>query len=123
MGRRFTDILAAKWRGVIARSWNSERTLVFAHVVVTKTLGVCQAREIRSKITRRMDLWERGQHAGLVGEAEAEGAAREGRAASDKKEEDDALARSFHKTKLSGKLRQTIRWATDREEGGVSPPG
>ena len=52
-----------------------------------------------------MDLWERGQHAGLVGYAEAEGAAQEGRAASRSKEEDEAVAQSYHKTVLSGKLR------------------
>ena len=98
VGRRFTEILAAEWRGVISRSWNSERTLVFAHVVLTKTLGVRRAREIRARITRRMDLWERGQHAGLVGDAEAEGAARKGRADFSGEEEDDAVARSFHET-------------------------
>ena len=38
------------------------------------------AREIRVRITRRMDLWEMGQHAGLVKDAEAEGASQEGRA-------------------------------------------
>ena len=75
MGSRFTAILVAEWQGVIHRSWNSERTLVFAHVVLTKTLGVRRAREIQAKINRRMDLWERGQHDGLVGDAEAEGAA------------------------------------------------
>ena len=63
--------------GVLNRSWNSEKPLVFAHVVLTKTLGIRWAREIRSRITRRMDLWERGQYAGLVRDAEAEGAARE----------------------------------------------
>ena len=47
-----------------------------------------------------MDLWERGQHAGLVGDAEAEGAAREGRAAFRGEEEDNAVARGFHKTVL-----------------------
>ena len=83
VGRRFTEILAAEWRGVLTRSWNSERPLIFAHVVLTKTLGVRRAREIRARITRRMDLWERGQYAGLAGDAKAEGAAREGRAASD----------------------------------------
>ena len=54
--------------------WKSERPLVFAHVVLKKTLGVQQAREIRARITRCMDLLERGQHAGLVGNTEAEGA-------------------------------------------------
>ena len=75
VGRRFTAILATEWRGVISRSWNSERPLVFAHVVLMKTLGVRRDREIRARITRRMDLMERGQHAGLVGDAKKEGAA------------------------------------------------
>ena len=82
VGRRFTAILAAEWREVLNRSCNSKRPLVFAHVVLTKMLGVQRAREIRDRITRRMDLWERGYHAGLVGDARAEGAAQEGRAAS-----------------------------------------
>ena len=65
-----------------------------------------------------MDLWERGHHAGLVGDAEAEGAAREGRAALSGEEEDDAVARGFHRTVLSGNLQQAVRRATDREGGG-----
>ena len=55
-----------------------------------------------------------GQHAGLVGDAEAEGTAQEGRDAFSGKEEDKTVARGFHKTVLSGKLRQAVRWATDR---------
>ena len=106
--------------GVISRSWNSERPLILSHVILTKTLGVRRAWEIRARITRGMDLWERGQHAGLVGYAEAEGSAREGRAAFSGEEEDDAVARSFHDTVLSGKLRQAVRQATDKEGGGVS---
>ena len=97
-------ILAAEWRGLILQSCNSKRPLVFAHVVLMKTLGIRRAREIRSGITRRMDLWERGKHAGLVGYAEAEGAACEGRAAFSGEEEGEAVARSFHETVLSVKL-------------------
>ena len=41
-------------------------------------LGVHRVQEIRARITRRMDLWDRGLHAGLVGDAEAEGATRVG---------------------------------------------
>ena len=51
-----------------------------------------------------MDLWERGQHAGLVGDAKPEGATREGRAAFSGEEEDKTMERSFHETVLSGKL-------------------
>ena len=109
--------------GVLNRSWNSERPLVFTHVVLTKTLGIRRDREIRARITRCMEIWERGQYAGLVGDAEAEGAAREGRSVFSGEEEDNALARSFHKTVLSGKLRQAVRRATDREGGGCLLPG
>ena len=122
VGCHFTAILAAEWRGVISRSWNSERPLVFAHVVLTKTLGICRDREIRARITRRMDLWERGQNAGLVGDAKAEGDAREGRAAFSGEEEEDAVARSFHETVLSGKLWQAVCRATYREGGGCLLP-
>ena len=64
-----------------------------------------------------MDLWERGLHAGLVGDAEAEGDAREGR-----EEEDESMACSYHGPVLSGKLRQAVRRATDREGGGCLLP-
>ena len=46
---------------------NYEITLVFAHVVLTKTLGILRGREIRQRKTRRMELWEKGLHMGLVG--------------------------------------------------------
>ena len=123
VGRRVTAILAAEWRGVLNRSWYSEMPLVFAHVVLTKTLGICRAREIWARITRRMDLWERGQHAGLVGDAEAEGDAREGRAAFSDEGEDDSVARSYHETVLLGKICQAVRRSTDREGGGCLLPG
>ena len=82
VGRRFTALLAVEWQGVLGTSWNSEKTLVFAHVVLTKTLGVCRAKEIQAWITRRMDLWERGLHASLVVDNDSEGTAREGRTSS-----------------------------------------
>ena len=86
VGRRFMEIPAAEWRGVLSRSLNSKRHLIFAHVILTKMLRVRRAKEIQANITRRMDLWERGLHAGLVGDSEAQGDAREGRAASGREE-------------------------------------
>ena len=67
-----------------------------------------------------MDLWERVLHAGLVGGAKAEGAAQEVRDASGGEEEDEAVAWSYHDTVVSGKLRQAVRWAIDRERGDIS---
>ena len=45
-----------------------------------------------------MDLWERGVHAGLVGDAKAEGAAQARKIALGGKEKDKAVARSYHNT-------------------------
>ena len=64
-----------------------------------------------------MDLWKRDLHTGMVGDAEVVGAAREVRASRAGEDEDKALSRSYHYTVLSGKLRQAIRRATDREGG------
>ena len=64
-----------------------------------------------------MDLWERGLHAGLVGDTEAGGGAREVRAASGGEEKDEAMERSYHVTVLSGNLIQAVRQETNREGG------
>ena len=51
-------------------------------MVLTKTLSVSRAKDIWARIIRRVYLCDRGLHAGLVGDAEEEGLAREVRAAS-----------------------------------------
>ena len=53
----------------------------------------------------------------MVGDSEAEGASREGRAASGGEEEYEAIARSCHDTVLSGNLRQVVCRSTNREGG------
>ena len=77
-------------------SWVSDRPLFFSHVVLTKNLGVCRARNIRERIKRRMDLWERGIYAGLDGDTEAESADWEGRAASRGEQEDEKIMEITH---------------------------
>ena len=58
----------------------------------------------------------------MVGDADSEGAAQEGRAASGSKEEDKAIGWNYHDTVLSGKLQQAVYWATNREGGGCLLP-
>ena len=71
------------------------------------------------KIDHRLYVWERGTHAGLVGDVLAEGRAREGRVKRSDKKEEDHLLRSFNSKLLSGNLQQAVRRATNREVGGV----
>ena len=47
-------------------------------MVLTKTLGAHKVREIWARISRRIDLWDRGIHRGLVWDALTEYMAREG---------------------------------------------
>ena len=68
-----------------------------------------------------MELWEKGLHTGLVGDAEAEGNVREARSACGGEEEDENT-RSYHNTVLLGNMRQAVCWATDREGGGCLLP-
>ena len=51
-------------------------------------LVICQAREIRARISRQIYLWEKGVHAILVGDEEGKGAARDGRDTRGDKEEE-----------------------------------
>ena len=81
-------IMAAELRGVLGRILNYERPLFCSHIILTKTLGVRQAREIESQISMRMDLWKMGVHAGLVVYVEAEGGVREGRDSREEEGED-----------------------------------
>ena len=85
-------------------------------------MGARRAKNIQARIMRWIDLCERGLHAGLVVDAEAEGSSREGRATIGGEEEDEAVARSFHETVLSGKLRQAVRQETKRKGGGCLLP-
>ena len=50
-------ILAVEWWLVLERSWNSKKPLVFAHVILSKTLGVHRYMEIWVRLTQMMDLW------------------------------------------------------------------
>ena len=100
---------------MLDRKWNSKRPLVFAHVVLAKTLGDRKTREIQARINHRLDLWERGIHTGLVGDTLAEGRTQEGLIERGVEEEEDRLVRSFHSTVLLGNLRQAVCCATNRE--------
>ena len=103
-GCQFTAVLAEERRGVLDRKWDSERPLVFSHVVLTSTLRERKAREIRLIINHWLDLWEKGMHTGLVRDALVEGRSKEGHVERCKEEEEYRLARIFHITLISRKL-------------------
>ena len=101
-GRWFTAVMAAEWKGVLDQKRKPKIPLVFAHMVMKRTLRACKAREIQARIDRQLDLWERGIHPGLVGYVLAERRSREIRIEQSNEEEEDLLARSFYSTLILG---------------------
>ena len=73
MRRWFTALIAAEWQVVFDWKWNFKIPLLFSHVVLTRTISSFKAREIQERIYRRLDLWERGIHTGMVEGVLAEG--------------------------------------------------
>jgi hypothetical protein len=119
VGRRFLAILTSEFQGVRERRWNSERPLVFVATVLQTTPGVRRAKDIRSRLAQRMDLWDQGHFKALVDDAEGEVLSRQ---PSSRPPDDEARARSFNARVLSGRLRSAVRTLTDRSGGGVRQP-
>ncbi|KAI2506075.1 hypothetical protein MHU86_8396 [Fragilaria crotonensis] len=119
VGRRFIAILTSEFRGVRERRWNSERPLVFVATVLQTTQGVRRAKDIRSRLAQRMDLWDQGHFKALVDDAEGEVLSRQ---PSSRPPDEEARARSFNARVLSGRLRSAVRTLTNRSGGGVRQP-
>ena len=101
--RKFMALLAAEWRGILDWTWNYKIPVVFDNIILTKILSVCQVIDIQYMLSQIMDLWERGIHAGLMGDMGTEGVAHEGWAAQKEEDEED-LSWAFHSTALFKKL-------------------
>jgi hypothetical protein len=112
VGLRFINILASEGRGLQAHTWNSERPLVVVAVVLQTTPGVKRARDIRKRLTHRMDLRYEGKFIALVDDTETEVQSRHG---SHPVPDEENLARAFNKKVLSGRLRSAVRNLTNRD--------
>ena len=120
VGRRFLIILTEELRGVRDRKWNAERPLTFLATVLERGDDVSRARDIRSRLTQRMNLWETGHHVPLIDDTEG---IMEGKGPSITREKDpDREARAFNAKVLSGRLRSAVRDITSRGSGGVLQP-
>ena len=113
------DLLASEFDGVLDRRWNSERPLVFIAVVLQKTPTCRRARDVRTRLSLRMDHWERNRIGALVDDTIAEL-----RRPGDNKspESEETRHRAFNSRVLSGRLRSAVRHLTDRGGGGVLSP-
>ena len=120
LGQRVVSTMAREFTGVRERKWNSERALIFAACVLRKSPGVVRARDIKRRVERRLNLWVDGQYDALVQDivGEAMRGVGSGRGTVD----EELIARKYNSMVLDGKLRAAVRFATERDGGGVLLP-
>lgn len=119
VGKGFLAALTAEFRGVRERKWNSERPLMIVATILQSTPGVRQAKDIRLRISQRLDLCSQGHYQALVDDTEAEVLSRH---PSSRPPKDDTIACAFNFCFLSGHLRSAVRTLTGRSSGGVCQP-
>jgi hypothetical protein len=66
IGRRFIEILADMLPGIQARKMNADRFNVFQIVVLQRSREVKKAKDVRKRLTWRMDAWQQGKLSMLV---------------------------------------------------------
>ena len=118
VGRRFVRLLADEFQGVLDRRWNSERPLILAKVILLTSRTVTRSADIRTRLSQRMDLWEKGLITSLIDDVEAEAGCR----GPPRPRTEDATARAFNSRLLSGRIRSAVRNLTNRDGGGVLQP-
>jgi hypothetical protein len=103
--------------GIFSREWNSKMWIVFPMVILQCTRDVKGAKEIRSRLTRRMNDWRDGNFLALVQETERDmktylSSKRNGTTP-------EQRAKIFNQKMERGELRSAVRFMTEMEVGSV----
>jgi hypothetical protein len=102
------------------RQWNSERFLIFQNVILQRVRTVKRSRDIRQRLTRRMDAWELGKFRMLVEDTirvkEAALSFKQGTTSAEQR------AKIFNSKMLQGDICGAVRYLTERDQGGILFP-
>jgi hypothetical protein len=123
VGRHFVDCLADEVDKLTKGIMLSDRLLVFCAVVLQRDSSVRKACDIRRILTRRLSLWTDNQYDVLLQEAvRCDRQLCKGPTVTKKPPNTDHIETIFTKLMLQGKVRDAIRWVTERSTGGVLNP-
>ena len=117
IGRLFVSAVASEMEGIVKRRWNSEKFVVFQAVILQRSIDVTRARDIRRRIETRLQQWSEGKIDMLVQDTVRTSRAMVATIRRGMSEE--TIAKTFTSMVLKGKIRQAVRFATLRGEGGV----
>ena len=88
--------------------------------ILPKGSNIRKAKDVRRRISRRLELWNKGLIAELVQDTVA--TARRSLGGTLPSDDDENLIRKYHSMVIEGKLRQAVRQLTSRDGGGVLHP-
>ena len=117
IGGLFVKTVAEELQGVTERRWNSERFIVFQSVILQRSREVKKAKDIRRRIEGRLRDWREKKYDMLVQDTvrtslsliqDIKGGMTE-----------EQIGKRFTKMVLEGKIRQAVRFVTERGQGGA----
>ena len=116
VGRLFVKEFASELGGVTARRWNGERFIIFQSVILQRSSEVKKARDIRARIQWRLKEWKAGKYDMLVQDTVRTSI---GLMDDTRRGQTEAqISKTFTRMVLQGKIRQAVRFATERGQGG-----
>jgi hypothetical protein len=96
---------------------NAEQFIVFQIVVLQRSREVKKAKDVRKRLTWRMDAWQQGKLSMLIQNTERTMesllSAKQGGLTPKQR------AKIFHRKMLRGDVRGVVIYLTDREKGGI----
>jgi hypothetical protein len=120
VGKRFLTLLTGELNGIRKRQWNAERFLIFQNVILQRERTVKRSRDIRQRLSRRMDAWELGKFQMLVEDTirtkEASLSFKQGFSTPEQR------AKIYNSKMLRGDIRGAVRYLTERDQGGILFP-
>jgi len=120
VGREFTNLLADEYDLLASAIHTSERVSMFGKLILQKDKNIRKAPDIKRLLKRRMQMWRDNLFEQLIQEAEL---CDKKLPNSVSKMDDDEAILNFSRLVLLGKLRQAVRFLTDRaENGGILQP-
>jgi hypothetical protein len=111
-------MLAREISAVAEGRYPSERPITLICVILQRECKIKKDADICRLISKRLELWEKGEFDLLVQEAVRANCSF-GEGGSKRLEDKNHEASVFNRLMMLGKVRSAVRWITEREKGGV----
>lgn len=123
ISREFVAILSDEVDSLTNKQTTSERVITFSAVVLQRDNQVKKASDIRKLIKRRLQMWNDGHFDALLSEAErCDIYFQQPAKRAQKKVPSDHEMKVFTRLMLQGKVKDAMKWISEKGKGGVLEP-